>query len=250
MMISLWNTVVYQPLYNVLIFFVAVLPGHSVGGAIILLTFLVRLVLFPLTGKSIRAQRAMKELEPDLKRIRDEHKDDRKKQSLKTMELYQERGVSPFSGCLPILIQMPIIIGLYWVFFKGLDVIDASVLYTFVSVPGALDMHFLVFDLGAKSIVLALCAGLSQYIQTDLSLGKKVPSTPVASGEKVTFQEDFAKSMQVQMRYVLPAMIGFIAYTTSGAVALYWTTSNILSIAQELLVRREQAKKGSSALVK
>lgn len=242
MISSLWHVVVYQPLYNILALLIATLPGHSVGGAIIVLTILVRLALFPLTGKSMRAQRAMKELEPHLKRIREEYKDDRKKQSQKTMELYQEHGVSPFSGCLPILIQMPVVIGLYWVFLKGLKIIDVSVLYHFVPVPGVLDMHFLFFDLAAKSAVLALCAGLSQYIQTDLSLGKKTTPLPVAPGEKATFQEDFAKSMQVQMRYILPAMIGFIAYSTSGAVALYWTTSNILSIAQELLMRRERAK--------
>ena len=243
-MISLWNEVIYQPLYNILVLLIAVLPGHSVGGAIIVLTIIVRLVLYPLPGKSIQAQHAMKALEPELKRIREAHKDDRQKQSLKTMELYKERGVSPFSGCLPILIQMPIIIGLYWVFFKGIQIIDVTLLYGFVPAPGTLDMHFLFFDLAAKSVVLALLAGLSQYIQTDLSLGKKMSPAPAHSGEKPTFQEDFAKSMQVQMRYILPAMIGFIAYTTSGAVALYWTTSNILSIGQELLMRRARKEIG------
>lgn len=245
-MISFWHAVVYKPLYNVLVLLISVLPGASVGGAIIILTIIVKLALYPLTGKSIKAQRAMKELEPELKRIREAHKDDKQKQSKKTMELYQARGVSPFSGCLPIIIQMPIIIGLYWVFWKGLTVVDATMLYGFVKSPGTLDMHFLFFDLAAKSIILAVLAGLSQYYQTRLSLGGQPPPTPPKDGEKATFQEDFAKSMQVQMRYILPVMIGFIAYTTSGAVALYWTTSNILSIAQELLMRRERVKTNSS----
>lgn len=235
----LWNSVVYQPLYNFLVLLISVLPGASVGGAIIILTIIVKLVLYPLTGKSIQAQRAMKELEPELKRIREEYKDNRQKQSKKTMELYQARGVSPFSGCLPVLIQMPIIIGLYWVFLSGLKVVDAEMLYGFVKAPMVLDMHFLIFDLAAKSIILALFAGLSQYIQTHLSLGGQPTTSPHGEPGKTTFQEDFARSMQVQMRYILPVMIGFIAYTTSGAVALYWTTSNILSIAQELLMRRK-----------
>ncbi len=237
-MISLWNAVIYKPLYNLLIVLVAVLPGQSVGVAIIVLTFLVKLLLYPLTGKSIEAQRAMRELEPELKQIREKYKDDRQKQAQKTMELYQERKVSPFSGCLPILIQIPIIIGLYWVFFKGLAGIDTSILYSFVVPPAALDMHFLVFDLASKSIFLALLAGVTQYIQTYLSLGKPTPSAP--STGKASFQEDFARSMQMQMRYILPIMIGFISYTTGGAVALYWATSNILSIGQELLMKKDK----------
>lgn len=245
-MIALWDSFVYEPLYNVLIFLVGVLPGHSVGGAIIVLTIVVKLALYPLTGKSIRAQRAMKELEPELKRIREQYKDDRQAQSKKTMELYQARGVSPFSGCLPVLIQIPVILALYWVFLKGLAVVNGEILYSFVSAPATLDMHFLLFDLAAKSVVLALLAGISQYFQTDLSLGRQTPASAPSSG-KASFQEDFAKSMQVQMRYVLPVMIGVIAYTTSAAVALYWATSNILSIAQELQMRRQKTKSSISS---
>jgi YidC/Oxa1 family membrane protein insertase len=241
-MISAWNTIVYQPLYNILVTLVDVLPGHSVGMAIILLTILIKIVLFPLTTKSIRAQRAMKELEPELKKIREESKDDKQKLAKRTMELYQARGVNPFSGCLPLLIQMPIIIGLYWVFFKGLQAVDTEVLYSFVTAPASFDMHFIIFDLSAKSIILALVAGVSQYFQTKISLGAQEPLPLKSSTEKGTFQEDFARSMQVQMRYVLPVMVGFIAYTTSSAVALYWATSNILSILQELFVRRKSAK--------
>lgn len=237
-MVQLWNTLVYEPLYNTLIFLVSVLPGHSVGLAIITLTVVVKALLYPLTGKAIRAQRAMKELEPELKRIREEYKNDREQQSRKMMELYRVRGVSPFSGCLPVLIQIPIILGLYWVFFKGLPVVSDGILYSFVPAPLQLDMHFLVFDLGAKSVFWALVAGVTQYIQTSLSLGKQVPATPPKNGQKPSFQEDFARSMQMQMRYILPPMIAIIAYSTSAAVALYWATSNILSIAQELHVRR------------
>ncbi|MEK7118794.1 MAG: YidC/Oxa1 family membrane protein insertase [Patescibacteria group bacterium] len=244
-MIALWNSLVYEPLYNILVFLVGVLPGASVGGAIIILTIIVKLALYPLTGKSINAQRAMKELEPELKRIREGYKDDRQKQSKKTMELYQARGVSPFSGCLPIIIQMPIIIGLYWVFWKGLTVVDVGLLYGFVKAPASLDMHFLFFDLAAKSAILAACAAISQYVQTSISLGKQASITQASGGGKATFQEDFAKSMQIQMRYILPVMIGFFAYATSGAVALYWTTSNILSVAQELLMRRQRANADS-----
>ncbi len=240
-MLSLWNTVVYEPLYNTLIFLVSILPGHSVGFGIIILTFVVRLLLYPLTGKSIRAQKAMRELEPELKKIREKYKDDKQLQARKTMELYQERGVTPFSGCLPLLIQIPIIIGLYWV-FMDLPKESLEKLYTFVIHPEVLDMHFLFFDLAAKSLILAFLAGATQYLQTKVSLGNN-PLPKPKEGEKPTLQEDFARSMQVQMRYVLPVMVGLIAYTTSAAVALYWTTSNILSIMQEFHVRRQTKAK-------
>jgi len=238
MISAIWNVSVYQPLYNVLMLLIDNLPGHSVGLAIIVLTILVKVVLYPLTAKSIRAQRAMKALEPDIKKLKEDHGHDKKKLAEHTMALYQEKGVSPFSGCLPMLIQLPIVIGLYWVFSRGLQ-IDISILYRFVEVPAGLDMHFLFFDLAAKSVLLAVVAGLAQYYQTDISLGAQAPLPAKKEGEKANFQEDFARSMQVQMRYVLPVMISLIAYSTSAAVALYWATSNILSIIQELLIRRK-----------
>ncbi len=237
MISTLWHTVVYRPLHNILILLVGILPGHSVGLAIIVLTIIVRVALFPLTGKSIRAQKAMKELEPEIKKIREKYKDDKQEQAKKTMELYQEKGVTPFSGCLPLFIQIPIIIGLYMV-FKDILIVDETQLYGFVTHPGVLDMHFLMFDLAAKSAILAALAGITQYFQADLSLGRQPLSNPV-KGSTPSFQEDFARSMQMQMRYVLPVMISFIAFNASAAVALYWTTSNILSITQELLIRRK-----------
>ena len=242
MILSLWNTAIYYPLYNSLIWLIDVLPGHSVGVAIIILTLLVKLVIYPLTAKSIKSQRAMKELEPELKKIREKYSDNKQKQAEQTMALYKERSVTPFSGCLPMLIQIPIIIGLYFVFFRGIKEIDASILYSFVQVPLSLDMHFLAFDLAGKSIVLALLAGITQYFQTSISLGKTVPQKASSTTDKPSFQEDFARSMQIQMRYVLPIMVGFIAFTTSAAVALYWVTSNIVSIGQEFLVKRNTKK--------
>lgn len=245
MISSLWHTAIYQPLYNLLMLLVDVLPGHSVGAAIIVLTLIVRLVLYPLTAKSIIAQREMKKLEPELKKLREQHKEDKKKLAEHTMALYQEKGVTPFSGCLPMLVQIPIVIGLYWVFSRGLtlEAIDTTILYRFVQAPSFLDMHFLVFDLTQKSIFLALTAGVAQYFQTSISLGKQTPLPAKSGKEQASFQEDFARSMQIQMRYVLPVMISFIAFTTSAAVALYWATSNILSIVQELLLKRDTPTK-------
>lgn len=236
----LWNEIFYRPLYNVLILLVAVLPGQSVGFAIIVLTFLVKLIMYPLSGKSIRAQQAMRELEPELRKIREIHKNDSQLQAKKTMELYKERKVNPLSGCLPILVQIPVIIALYWIFWKGLSV-QPELLYGLTPAPPSLELHFLIFDLSSKSLLLAVLAGFTQYIQTDISLGKQAPLPKNTSG-KPSFQEDFARSMQMQMRYVFPVLISFFAYTLPSAVALYWTVSNILGIGQEYLLRRNAKK--------
>jgi YidC/Oxa1 family membrane protein insertase len=238
-MSGIWHTLVYEPLYNILIGFVALVPGHSVGLGIILLTLSVKLALWPLTAKSILAQRAMRELEPELRKIRETYKD-KQEQALKTMELYQKKGVTPFSGCLPILIQIPVVFGLYFVFMKGL-VIDPAQIYSFVPAPAELDLHFFTLDLAAKSLFLAILAGGSQFYQAHLSLGSNPLPKPV-EGKKPSLQDDIARSMQMQMRYVFPVLIGVVAFSTSAAVALYWATSNMLGIAQELWMKLRIAK--------
>ena len=242
---SIWHGFIYDPLYNTLVAIIDIMPGHSAGLAIILLTILVKVILFPLTAKSSRAQRAMKELEPELRQLREKFKEDKARLAKETMTLYQTRGVTPFSGCLPLLIQMPIIIGLYFVFSQGLKTVDTALLYSFVTAPESFDLHFLIFDLAGKSLILAMMAGFFQYIQTSLSLGKQAPLPPKKEGQAPSFQDDFARSMQVQMRYVLPVMVSFIAYTTPAAVALYWTTSNILGILQELFLQKNNKKQNT-----
>jgi YidC/Oxa1 family membrane protein insertase len=241
MISSVWNTVVYDPLHNLLIFLVSIMPGSDVGLAIIVLTILVKLAMYPLSGKAIIAQQAMKALEPEIKLLQDKYKDDKQALAQKTMELYQKHKVTPFSGCLPLLVQMPIIIALYWIFWKGLS-INPEELYSFTPRPDQLDFQFFMFDLTAKSVVLAALAGMTQYFQTDYSLGKSTPPEPSKDG-KPSFKDDFTRSMQVQMRYVFPVMISFFAYSLPAAVALYWTVSNILGIGQEYLMRRSGLKK-------
>jgi YidC/Oxa1 family membrane protein insertase len=156
------------------------------------------------------------------------------------MELYKEHKVTPFSGCLPILLQLPFIIGLYFVFWKGLS-IDPAIIYSFVPHPESLNTHFLGLDLAGRSILLAVLAGATQFGQAWLVSGKTTNEPKEEKKEKgeSSFQDDFQKSMQIQMLYILPIMIGVFAYSISAAVALYWTVSNIVSIAQELYIKRK-----------
>lgn len=230
-------TTFYQPLYNALAFIVSVVPGGNVGVSIILLTVLVRGALLPLSHRSVVSQAKMRALAPHLEKVKEKHKDDKQEQARKVMELYKEHGVNPFSGCLLVVVQLPIIFALYYVFFKGLPHLNGDILYSFVHLPSfAPSMMFLGVLLSGKSAVFAVLAAVSQYFQIKLSVP---PMAPMEKGEKPSFKDEFARSFNVQMRYMLPLVVLVIAYSISAAVALYWTTSNLFSIAHELYVKRK-----------
>jgi YidC/Oxa1 family membrane protein insertase len=246
-MVALFNTVIFNPLYNGLVFLIDIVPGGDVGVAVILLTLLVKFILFPLSKKAIKTQIAMRVVEPELNRIKKTVKD-KQEQARQMMALYKEKGMNPLSSILLILVQLPVIIGLYWVFYKGgFPEINIDILYAFVPAPTTVNMQFLgLIDMAGKSVLLALIAGVAQFIQARLSL--PVPA-PRQAGDG--FKEDLARSFNIQMRYVLPVVIAGVAYMISAAVALYWAVSNIFTIGQELLVRRKYerlAKEGATEL--
>ncbi|TAN36294.1 YidC/Oxa1 family membrane protein insertase [Patescibacteria group bacterium] len=237
-----FSTVFYKPLYNTLVLILAAVPGANVGVAIIILTVVVRSVLLPLSHKSVVSQAKMRSLAPHLEKLKEKHKDNKQEQARKTMELYKEHGINPFSGCLLVLIQLPVIFALYFVFFKGLPNLNPEHLYSFVHVPSVVSMMFLGIILSKKSIILALLAAITQYYQIKLSIP---PMAPAEKGAKPSFKDDFARSFNVQMRYMLPVIVFGISYSISAAVALYWTTSNLFSIGHELYVKRKaEAIKG------
>lgn len=241
---SFFHSFIYAPLYNGLVLLIDTVPYADVGVAVILLTVLVKLVLLPLAQSAIRSQILMNAIKPELDEIREKHKDDKQEQARMTMELYREKGINPFSIIVPLIIQIPIILGLYWVFYRGgLPNIHVETLYPFVPAPNIVNMHFLgLIDMGARSIVLAVLAGLTQFVYTKLSFPK-----PQTKNTEPSFKDDLAKSMHLQMRYVMPVIIGVIAYSISAAIALYWTTSNLFMIGQEIFVRRRLFKKMDAA---
>ena len=235
---GLFFTIFYQPLYNALVFIINVVPGESVGVAIILLTLLVRSALLPLSHKSIVSQSKLRSVAPHIEKLKEEHKDNKQEQARKIMELYRAHGINPFSGLVLVLIQLPIIFALYFVFFKGLPNLRIESLYSFVHAPvEALNMMFLSFSLAAKkNIIFALIAGATQFFQIKLSLPTAVKND---TDTKPSFKNEFTKSLNTQMRYVLPVIVFGVSYSLSAAVALYWATSNLFSIAHELYVKRK-----------
>ncbi len=235
MLSNIWDTILYGPLLNALALLVSVIPGGDVGIAIILLTLFVKTALFPLSQRSIESQIKMNLLAPELKRIKDNGAS-KEEQAKQTFELYKHHKTNPFSGCLLILIQIPIIFALYYVFLKDIN-LQSGLLYSFVHAPQYINMNFLgILDISQKNIImLAILAGISQYFQASLM---PKPATP----DKTTgsFQENMTKSMQTQMKYVFPFVVAFIAYSVSGAVALYWITSNIFAIGQQIYANRKK----------
>jgi YidC/Oxa1 family membrane protein insertase len=236
MIIDFFHTTVYTPLYNALVIFLNIGPWVDVGIAVVVLTVVVKLLLFPLSLKATRTQRLMKELEEPMKEIKEKYKDDREQQGKKLLELYREKKVNPFSSFLVLFIQIPVILSLFFIFSRsGLPDINLELLYSFVTAPESVSMMlFGLVDMAGKNVILAVLAGLTQHIQARLSLPEQKPRSPDA-----TFQEDFARSMQTQIKYILPFMIVVFAYILNAAVALYWITSNIFAIGQEVYVKRK-----------
>ncbi len=243
----MYTTYVFNPLYNGLILLADWLPFLDAGLLIVLFTLIVKLVLFPISRKAVRTQAMMKQVEPELRAIKERYKDDRQQQALETMKLYKEKQVNPFSSIFLLLIQLPIIFALYQIFYStGFSSINADILYSFVSVPGQISTSFLgLLDVSQKSVILAILAAVSQYYQIKLSVP---PVAPRVEGAKPSFQDDLARNMQVQMKYVFPIMILFISYHAAAALAIYWITSNLFMIGQELYIRKQMKREAEMKL--
>lgn len=240
---SLFDTVIYEPMYNALAFLVSVVPGGDVGIAIIILTLLIKFILFPLSLVAVRTQMVMREIDPELKRLRAELKDKPEELARKTLAIFKEKKINPFASIFLILIQLPVVIGLYFVFLsegsgQGFDV---TRLYSFIEAPMQVSFNFIgAIDLTASSILLALLVAVSQYV-----VGKMMMPLAASDTEEQSLQNDLAKSMQVQMRYVFPVVMGVVAYVISAAIALYFLVSNLFAIGQELYVRRVRDEKNA-----
>lgn len=235
----MFHTIFYLPLYNALVFLSSVMPGGDVGLAIISLTILVKLVLFPLFHRATVTQMMMKKVEPEIALIKEKYKDDQQLQTKKILEVYKTNKINPLVSFLAILVQLPIVLALFWVFQAGFDFTSASSeVYPFLS---SLDLTsirtdmFGFFDITQKSLILALFTGITQYIQTALTLP---PAPKKKDGSAPNFKEDLARSMNMNMRYFMPVLIVFIAYGLSSAISLYWITSNLFSIVQEYYIRQ------------
>ena len=230
-MVWLWNEILYRPLFNALILIYDLIP--DIGIAIIILTIITRLILYPSQSKALRAQRKLQELQPELQKIQQKYKKDKQKQSKAVMEFYQTHKVNPFSSCLIQLVQFPIIIALYQVFRTGLNAERLTQLYSFIPRPEMINPNFLgYFNLAEPDkYILPILAGVTQFIYSKMMM----PPTPKNKKGPASTQEMISK----QMIYFMPFMIVFFAMKLPAALPLYWIVVSLFGILQQYLINRE-----------
>lgn len=230
-LINAFDVVLYQPLFNFLVLLYNYIPGHDFGIAVIVLTLIIRLILYPSTVKTIKTQKALNEIQPQIQEINKKYKDDKEKQVKETLDLYKKSNVSPFGSLLPTIIQIPLLIALYRVFWKGFQAAELTRLYSFVYNPGLLNPTFIgLIDLSKPNIVLAVIAGILQFWQTK----SMVPKTK--KGEKIN---DFTRVMQKQMVYFYPVLTVIILMGLPSALGLYWAVGSLFMIAQQYVINKK-----------
>lgn len=245
----LFNEVLYKPLYNLLIVFYNIIPGHDLGIAIIILTVLLRLALHPLSKKAIKSQRQLQEIQPEIKALQEKYKSDPQKQAAMVMEFYREKKISPMSGCLPLLIQLPLLIALYQVFLAGLHSDGLVNLYGFITKPESLSPMMLgILDLSKPSVALALVAGFAQFFQTKTLIkvnNKKKPEVKkIDNKEEKNFASDFSETMNKQMLYVMPFFTVFISASLPAGLAVYWIVTSVFSIIEQQMMFKSKMQAG------
>ncbi|MFA6533576.1 MAG: YidC/Oxa1 family membrane protein insertase [Patescibacteria group bacterium] len=243
-MIQIYNLVLYQPLFNLLVWLYNTIPGHDFGLAVIALTVIIKLVLYPFSLQSIRAQKAMQQLQPKLEELKKKYKDNKEKLSVEMMNLYRAEKVNPLSSCLPVLIQLPFLIAVYQVFRRGLSNGSFEILYPFVANPGTINASFLgLVDLSKPQVVLAVLAGAAQFWQAKMLQVKPPPQgkngQPIAGAK----DENMMAIMNKQMLYMMPLMTVFIGFSLPGGLTLYWLVTTVLTVFMQLFLFRKKTGK-------
>ncbi|HJV33369.1 MAG TPA: YidC/Oxa1 family membrane protein insertase [Patescibacteria group bacterium] len=234
-MLALYHEVLYRPILNLTVGLYDLL-FNDFGLAILALTVLVRGALWPLTHRALANQKAMMDLQPKLKAVQEKYKDNKEEQAKAMMALYAEHKVSPFSSCLPLLIQLPLFIALYRVLSAGLKSENLNELYGFISNPGTISTMSLGFlDLSKPSIVLAVLAAAAQFFQAKMMQRKDVKVHTEGSKD-----EDTMAIMNKQMLYMMPAMTLFIGWKLPAGLTLYWLFTNLAMIAQQKLAFKKK----------
>ena len=230
---TIFNTFLYRPLFNLLVLICAYVPGHDLGIAIIILTILIRIALYPFFLKSLRSQTVMNKIQPELQEIRKRYKQDPTKQSKELLVLYQKHHINPLSSFALLIIQFPVLIALFQVFRGGVNALTASqYLYSFVSLP-VLHTSFLgILDLTHPNLVLAILTALVQFYQTKLSMGK------ISQDQS---KPSLARAIQKSTLYFLPLMTFLFLTNLNAAIGLYWLTTTVFSLGQQYLIWRSSS---------
>ena len=235
----MFHTLFYAPVYNLIVIVLTLVPLHDIGAAIIIVTCIVKLFLLPLNLSALRTQYLMKRLEPEMNRIKEIQKSQPQEASRMMIELYKKEKVNPFASIFTVVLQVPIFFALYFVFSKGLHS-DPKSLYSFVTFPEKLHtLAFGLFDVtNKKNLIIAICTGFSSYM-----LARRQTTAMVSKKEthEESFQDQFMKSMRIQLLYVLPVIIGVSSFALPAALGVYWITSNVIGYIQDVYMKNKLA---------
>jgi YidC/Oxa1 family membrane protein insertase len=227
-MLQLLRTIFYLPLFNLLILLTAIIPGNSVGWAIIAMTVSLRLILVPSVNHQIRQQHKLKKLQPELKALQERHKEDRETLARETMTLYKKYDIHPLGSCLPMLIQLPILIPLFYVFRDGLSTAHFDQLYSFIPQPEVLNTIFFGIDLAKPDkFILPILVAVLQFVQSWMLIKSPAAHQP---------ENDTQKMLNTQMVYFFPLITGFISLSLPAALPLYYGVGSLFAIIQQYFV--------------
>jgi YidC/Oxa1 family membrane protein insertase len=206
----------------------------SLGWGVIALTFVIKAVLFPFSYQSTKAQLEQKKLAPLIEKIKKDYPD-KKDQAEQLSLLYKEHNTNPLAGCLPLLIQLPVLFGLFYVLRSGAQIIPADI-YSFIPTPDAVSTWFLGMNLSEPNIILLIITGVLQFLQIHFS---PVMQTPTSSAQNKDDQAAMMTAMmQKTSKFMIPALIIFAGMKLPGALALYWGFSSLLTIIQERIIMK------------
>jgi YidC/Oxa1 family membrane protein insertase len=254
---STLSTIVYEPIYNLFVALIVWIPGHSLGWAIIVITIIIRLMLLMPQQHMLESQKKLQKIQPKIKAIQKEHKEDQAVMWQKMMELYKKEWVNPMGSCLPLLIQMPILIGLYWVISW---ITDPSNFYHLYSVfqnfsPSRIVTVFFGINLsqvgGITAVIFGIILGITQWIQAYMSVQhtkktkKDEPKKDIDPNSMEAMLDP--ELMQKMMLYMLPLMLAVSAYFFPLGVGLYWFIGTLFVIAQQWYVNTHDEKKSTKA---
>ncbi|PIZ75311.1 hypothetical protein COY05_04215 [Candidatus Peregrinibacteria bacterium CG_4_10_14_0_2_um_filter_38_24] len=226
---KLWIGIFYRPIYNTMIFLAKMMPNHDIGLAIILLTLIIRTILLIPSQKAMKAQKRMQDVQPRLEKIKEKYKGDQQKIAMETMALWKEAKVNPMGSCLPLLLQLPFLIGIFYVVQDSLNPDNTYLLYKTYENFALSDIShtfFGIIDLSKPNLyVLPIIIGGLQFIQMKLSMGVSSPKGEMASASKI-------------MIYLMPVMIAVFTASLPAGVGFYWGTSTLYGIIQQIFVNK------------
>jgi YidC/Oxa1 family membrane protein insertase len=224
----LFHLILSQPLFNLLVFLYTHVTFYDFGLSVILLTVIIRLILYPLFYKAMKNQATMQKIQPEISRVQREHKENKELQAAEMMKIWKAHKVNPFSSLVLVFIQLPILIALYRLFQHGFSTELMSQLYSFVGAPRTINTTLLgLINLAKPNMIIVGLAAVSQYFQSWLALPKKA----AAGADGIT-----PKQPGRQMVYLAPILTLLILPSLSATIGLYWLTGSLFSILQQKLI--------------